>query len=147
MAASTSSGSRQESRLPTPRNGYKAIPSPSPRTRSASVDPNVLSRPLDSGKTTSAPGSPPTMFSIAQLDNQIRTMITQMDGLVSERTTLIEAAARQRRVCILTSLSRCPCAGNSSLHVLGHRWNQHRHFPRRLASRRRMRPVRRPSQI
>ncbi|KAI9568237.1 hypothetical protein HD554DRAFT_786353 [Boletus coccyginus] len=100
MAASTSSGARKEARSPAPQNGHKAVPSPSPRTRSASVDPNALSRPLDTSKSTStpAPASPSTMLSIAQLDNQIRTMNTQVDALVSERTTLIEAAARQRRV-------------------------------------------------
>ncbi|KAG6374510.1 hypothetical protein JVT61DRAFT_4554 [Boletus reticuloceps] len=37
------------------------------------------------------------MLSVSQLDNQIRTMTTQMDAFVAERTTLIEAAARQRR--------------------------------------------------
>lgn len=52
------------------------------------------------------------MLSIAQLDNQIRAMTTQMDALVSERTTLIEAAARQRRVFLLTSLA---CSDNSSI--------------------------------
>ncbi|KAG8213425.1 hypothetical protein J3R82DRAFT_11928 [Butyriboletus roseoflavus] len=94
MAASASSGSLREPQSPTPRNGRKAVPTPSPRTRSASVDSSALSRPLDAGKTA----SPLTMLSIAQLDNQIRTMTTQMDALVSERTTLIKVAARQRRV-------------------------------------------------
>ncbi|KAF8557456.1 hypothetical protein OG21DRAFT_316188 [Imleria badia] len=100
MAASTSSGFRKEPQSPTLRNDYKAIPTPSPRTRSASVDPNALSRPLDADKAISIPAtaSPSTMLSIAQLDNQIRTMTTQMDALVTERTTLIESAARQRRV-------------------------------------------------
>ncbi|KAH0832919.1 hypothetical protein J3R83DRAFT_11884 [Lanmaoa asiatica] len=99
MAASTSSGPLKEPQSPISRNGHKVIPTPSPRTRSASVDPNALSRPLDTGKTTSTPAlaSPSTMLSIAQLDNQIRTMATQMEALASERTTLIEAAARQRR--------------------------------------------------
>ncbi|KAG9314843.1 hypothetical protein JVU11DRAFT_3939 [Chiua virens] len=47
------------------------IPTPNPRTRSASVDSSVLSRPFDAGKATlsPAPTSPSTMLSIAQLDN------------------------------------------------------------------------------
>ena len=117
MTASTSSGSGKEPQSPALRNGHKAIPTPSPRTRSASVDPNALSRPLGSGSTTSipAPASPSTMISIAQLDNQIRTMTTQMDALVSERTTLIEAAARQRRVRRLS-----PFLSAKVDHCIGH---------------------------
>ncbi|KAN0093239.1 hypothetical protein V8E55_004023 [Tylopilus felleus] len=94
MSSSTSSESREEPRSLEP------IPIHSPRTRSASVDPNALARPLDAGKVESTPASasPSTILSIAQLDNQIRTMTTQMDALVSERTKLIEAAARRRRV-------------------------------------------------
>lgn len=98
MGTSTSSGSRREPQSPALRNGHNVNPTPSARTRSASVDPSALSRP----SSISGPTSPSTMLSIAQLDNQIRTMTTQMDALVSERTTLIEAAARQRRVRLLS---------------------------------------------
>ncbi|KIJ67071.1 hypothetical protein HYDPIDRAFT_26477 [Hydnomerulius pinastri MD-312] len=45
-----------------------------------------------------APGSPSIMLSIALLDNQIRSMSAQTDVLKAERVTLVETAARQKRV-------------------------------------------------
>lgn len=46
-----------------------------------------------------SPSSPSAMFAIAQLDNEIRTMSAQTDALRAERSMLVAAAAKQKRVC------------------------------------------------
>lgn len=46
-----------------------------------------------------SPSSPSARSAIAQLDNHIRTMSAQTNALKAERSMLVAAAAKQKRVC------------------------------------------------
>ncbi|KAF9223927.1 hypothetical protein BS17DRAFT_781436 [Gyrodon lividus] len=112
MAASISNEPRKEfpHQPPTPENGHSDTMN---MTGGAPVDPTTPSagpsatrQPV--GSDSLAPGSPSVMLSIAQLDNHIRSMTTQTDALKTERTTLVETAARQRRATTGISMDSFP---------------------------------------
>ncbi|KAH7884515.1 hypothetical protein F5I97DRAFT_1830966 [Phlebopus sp. FC_14] len=88
----------------SPRIGYEAPISEKPGT---ALPGDVVTTPAPAvhGHTEPAggpqdPGSPLIILSIAQLDNQIRSMSAQTEFLKAERVALIEAVARQKRASL-----------------------------------------------
>ncbi|KAF9236263.1 hypothetical protein BU15DRAFT_77108 [Melanogaster broomeanus] len=113
IAASIPSEPRKESL----KDAQQSVPedelSGTTNTSGGASVPNTLSASpgearLPVGDNSLAPESPFMMLSIAQLDHHIRTMTAQTDALKAERTTLVETAARHRRVTTGSALDSFP---------------------------------------
>ncbi|KAG6329795.1 hypothetical protein ID866_9294 [Astraeus odoratus] len=115
--AATSSGNADNHPIPLSKNDSNSnhtscpgaftnpethIPLPSSTIPTAVYPPvsasmNIEDLQIPTGESTHSPGSPSTLSAIAQLDNHIRSMSAQTDALKVERSSLVAAAAKQKR--------------------------------------------------